>query len=45
MIQLPEPLLCSLFPPIDSEIPEVLQDDPTEDVAKPSVQKLFLFIV
>jgi len=32
-----------LSPPIDSELLEVLQNDPTEDIAKPSLQKLFFF--
>jgi hypothetical protein len=31
-IQFPEPLLCPPSPPIDSELPEVLHYDPTEDI-------------
>ena len=34
-----------LSPPIDSELLEVLQNDPTEDIAKPSLQKLFFLIL
>jgi hypothetical protein len=45
MIQLPEPPLCPPSPPIDSELPEILQSDPTEDIVQPSWQKWFDFIV
>ena len=44
-IQFPEPLLCPPSPPIDSELPEVLQYDPTEDIAQASLQKQFVFMV
>ena len=45
MIQLPEPTLCLPSPPIVLELPEVLQNDPTEDIAEPSQQKQFVFMV
>ena len=45
MIQHPEPPLCLPSPPIVSELPEVLQNDPTEDIAEPSQQKQFVFMV
>jgi hypothetical protein len=41
-IQFPEPLLCPPSPPIDSELPEVLQNDP--NIAQPSQRKLFVFM-
>jgi hypothetical protein len=44
-IQFPEPLLCPPSPPIDSELPEVLHYDPTEDIAQASLQKQFVFMV
>jgi hypothetical protein len=44
MMQLPKPPLHPPSPPIDSKLPEVLQNDPTEDIAQPSQQKLFVFM-
>jgi hypothetical protein len=45
MTQLSELLLCPLSPPIDSELLKVLQNDLTEDIDKPSLQKQFVFVV
>jgi hypothetical protein len=42
MMQFHEPPLYPPSPPIDSELPEVLQNDP--NIAQPSQQKLFVFI-
>jgi hypothetical protein len=41
-MQFPEPPLYPPSPPIDSELPEVLQNDP--NIAQPSQQKLFVFM-
>ena len=41
-MQFPEPPLYPPSPLIDSELPEVLQNDP--NIAQPSQQKLFVFM-
>ena len=44
MMQLPEPPLCPPSPLGGSGPPEILQNDPTEDIAQQSHQKPFVFM-
>jgi hypothetical protein len=44
MMQLPEPPWCPPSPPVGSGPPEVLQNDPMENIVQLSQQKLFVFM-